>query len=197
MCTAMLIVSDEVETSKLHHPPWPTPQHLLSSRLPGLTTMAQTQLASGWLQQGWGYAGISSPGSSHAFLTKYCWRHDGLGLSHAGGGDGWGGSCSWSHRPSTRGGWLTCDSHLPRAAGRGKQRGNYDTKRNFSPSPNPLPLWRVFFPADSPWSPRKPCSSRWGSSWCEDLHHVQPPLCPPVAADAGRRVHAGHHVPEP
>lgn len=48
----MLIVSDEVETSKLYHPPWLTPQHLLSSRLPGPAAMAQTQLAQGWRQPG-------------------------------------------------------------------------------------------------------------------------------------------------
>lgn len=81
----MLIVSDEVETSKLHHPPWPAPQHLLGSPLPGLSAVAQTQLASGWPQQGWDCAGISSLGSSHAFLTKRCWHRGGPGMPRAGG----------------------------------------------------------------------------------------------------------------
>lgn len=41
-----------------------------------------------------------------------------------------------------------------------EERGNCDMKRNFSSSPNPLPVWRG-------WSPRNASSSRWGSNWCE------------------------------
>lgn len=109
MCTAMLIVSDEVETSKLYHPPWLAPQHLLSSRLPGPAAMAQTQLAQGWPQPGsaaqvWaaqGAAVLFSPSAAGTVVVLGC-----LML---------GGSCSWSHRASAHGAWLSCDSHLPTA----------------------------------------------------------------------------------
>lgn len=76
----MLIVSDEVETSKLYHPPWLAPQHLLSSRLPGPAAMAQTQLAQGWPQPGsaaqvWaaqGAAVLLSPSAAGTVVVLGC-----------------------------------------------------------------------------------------------------------------------------
>lgn len=94
MCTAMLIVSDEVETSKPHHPPWPALQHPLLSGLLGLTAMAQTQLALGPLR------------ASHAQVLV-AWEAAMLLWPCAAGtkvilGLGWN-SCGWSCRPSTHG----------------------------------------------------------------------------------------------
>lgn len=115
----MLIVSDEVETSKLYHPPWLTPQHLLSSRLPGPAAMAQTQLAPGWPQPGsalqvravQGAAVLLSPSAAGTPVLLGC-----LVL-----GEKWlRGSCSWSHRASAHGAWLSWDSHLPTAADGGE-----------------------------------------------------------------------------
>lgn len=113
----MLIVSDEVETSKLYHPPWLTPQHLLSSRLPGPAAMALTQLAQGWPQPGsaaqvWaaqGAAGLFSPSAAGTVVVLGC-----LVLR----GGGWGAPAAGA--TETHSVQLSCDSHLPTAADRGE-----------------------------------------------------------------------------
>lgn len=115
----MLIVSDEVETSKPYHPPWLAPQHLLSSRLPGAAAVAQTQLAQGWPQPGsaaqvraaQGAAVLFSPSAAGTVVVLGC-----LVL----GGRWLGGSCSWSYRDRAHGAWLSCNSCLPTAADRGE-----------------------------------------------------------------------------
>lgn len=135
MCTAMLIVSDEVETSKPHHPPWPAPQYPLLSCLLDLTAMAQTQLALGPLR------------TSHAQVLA-AWEAATLLWPSAAGtkvcpGLGWN-SCGWSCRPSTHGGLLSRGSPLPTAANKGKERESCNTRKSCS-SHNHLLFHSVFF----------------------------------------------------
>lgn len=136
MCTAMLIVSDEVETSKPHHPPWPAPQHPLLSCLLGLIAMAQTQLA------------LRPFHTSHAQVLA-AWEAATLLWPSAAGtkvnsGLGWN-SCGWSCRPSTHGGLLSRGSPLPTAANNEKERESCNTMRKFCLSHDQL-YSTAFFP---------------------------------------------------